>query len=85
MISLIKLLITTLKSLFILLQKQENYSRTSVRVIAICFGVTETNLIRGKVGCIDKELEEIMAAALEKSPTQRYSFKIDLDILYSLL
>ncbi|XP_045445985.1 15-hydroxyprostaglandin dehydrogenase [NAD(+)]-like [Melitaea cinxia] len=52
------------------LGKQENYSRTSVRVIAICFGVTETNLIRGKVGCIDKELEEIMAAALEKSPTQ---------------
>lgn len=53
-------------------------------MIAICFGITETNLIR-KVGCIDKELEEIMAATLEKSPIQRYSCKIDLDILYSIL
>lgn len=51
------------------LGKIENHSRTDVRVIAICFGITETNLIR-KVGCIDKELEEIMAATLEKSPIQ---------------
>ncbi|CAH2086741.1 unnamed protein product [Euphydryas editha] len=52
------------------LGKTEIFSRTDVRVITICFGVTDTNLIRGRVECIDKELEEKLLVALQKFPTQ---------------
>ncbi|CAH2086740.1 unnamed protein product [Euphydryas editha] len=53
------------------LGRTENFSRTDVRVITICFGITDTNLIRGRIGCIDEESEEKMFAYLQKCPTQR--------------
>ncbi|CAH2243902.1 jg18569 [Pararge aegeria aegeria] len=49
---------------------EQNYSRSGVRVIAICFGITDTNLIRGRIGCIDEETEERMLIALKKFPAQ---------------
>ncbi|XP_046965325.1 15-hydroxyprostaglandin dehydrogenase [NAD(+)]-like [Vanessa cardui] len=52
------------------LGKEENYSRTDVRVLTICFGITDTNLIRGRVGCIDEELEEKIMVALQHFPSQ---------------
>ncbi|OWR47236.1 putative alcohol dehydrogenase [Danaus plexippus plexippus] len=51
------------------LGKIETYNRTGVRVVTVCFGATDTSLIV-KVGCIDKELEEMVPAAMEKMPLQ---------------
>ncbi|XP_034840121.1 15-hydroxyprostaglandin dehydrogenase [NAD(+)]-like [Maniola hyperantus] len=49
---------------------EQNYSRSDVRVIAICFGITDTNLIRGRIGCIDEGVEERMMVAIKKFPAQ---------------
>ncbi|XP_023945707.2 15-hydroxyprostaglandin dehydrogenase [NAD(+)] [Bicyclus anynana] len=47
-----------------------HYSRSDVRVIAVCFGITDTNLIKGRIGCIDEETEERMMIAIKKFPAQ---------------
>ena len=60
-----------INSYLLLLQKNENYDRTGVRVIAICFGITHTNLISGRVGCLDEELEDQLEAALKQFTHQR--------------
>ncbi|CAH0720615.1 unnamed protein product, partial [Brenthis ino] len=52
------------------LGKSENFTRSDVRVIAICFGITDTNLIKGRIGCIDDRLEDELLVALKKFPFQ---------------
>ncbi|CAK1556075.1 unnamed protein product [Leptosia nina] len=49
---------------------EQNYARTGVRVVAVCYGTTDTNLINGTIGAVDKTMEAILPAALDKMPKQ---------------
>ncbi|XP_072943893.1 15-hydroxyprostaglandin dehydrogenase [NAD(+)]-like [Epargyreus clarus] len=48
----------------------ENYSRSGVRVVTICFGCTDTNLIQGKIGAFDKTLEDHIVGGINNLPHQ---------------
>ncbi|XP_050664843.1 15-hydroxyprostaglandin dehydrogenase [NAD(+)]-like [Leptidea sinapis] len=50
---------------------QPTYERTGVRVVTVCFGATETNLIHpASMGAIDEVLTHRIAPGLEKMPKQ---------------
>ncbi|CAK1556076.1 unnamed protein product [Leptosia nina] len=46
-----------------------NYNRTGVRVIALCFGTTETNLITA-ISAIEPTMEDMIPPALKEMPKQ---------------
>ncbi|XP_059050150.1 uncharacterized short-chain type dehydrogenase/reductase y4vI-like [Achroia grisella] len=49
-----------------------NYSQSGVRVVTICFGVTDTSLIKTtKMGAYDTKLDEALAAAMKTFTVQR--------------
>ncbi|XP_038215719.1 15-hydroxyprostaglandin dehydrogenase [NAD(+)]-like [Zerene cesonia] len=49
---------------------EQNYTRTGVRVVTVCFGTTETNLIAGTIGAIDETLEAYISPAIAQMPSQ---------------
>ncbi|XP_045485265.1 15-hydroxyprostaglandin dehydrogenase [NAD(+)] [Pieris rapae] len=49
---------------------EQTFNRTGVRVITLCFGTTDTNLINGYVGAIDDVIENIIPQALSRMPKQ---------------
>lgn len=50
----------------------ENYTKTGVRVVAICFGATDTSLLhQTKLGTIDDDHLDSFMEALELYPKQK--------------
>ncbi|KAL4714090.1 hypothetical protein ACJJTC_008444 [Scirpophaga incertulas] len=56
---------------------EPTYSRTGVRVVTLCFGCTDTELLSTKAGVFDKEHEASLFDAISVAPMQKPQSAVD--------